>query len=100
MDNASYHSVILNKSQQTQESEIVYWLKKNNIIVGPTETKEELFECLQPFKLSHKIHELDQTANQQGHQVIWLPPYHCQYNPTELIWTRVKREVADKNNTF
>jgi hypothetical protein len=34
-----------------------------------------------------------------GHEVIRLPPYHCQYNPIELIWAQVKAEVA-KNNTF
>jgi len=35
-----------------------------------------------------------------GHEVIRLPPYHCQYNPIELIWAQVKGEVATKNTTF
>jgi len=35
-----------------------------------------------------------------GHEVIRLPPYHCQYYPIELIWAQVKGEVATKNNTF
>jgi len=34
------------------------------------------------------------------HEVIQLPPYHCQYNPIELIWAQVKNKVATKNNTF
>lgn len=34
------------------------------------------------------------------HEVIRLPPYHCQYNPIELIWAKVKGEVAKNNNTF
>jgi len=35
-----------------------------------------------------------------GHEVIRLPPYHCQYNPIELIWAQVKGEVVTKNSTF
>jgi len=35
-----------------------------------------------------------------GHEVIRLPPYHCQYNPIELIWAQVKGEIANKNNSF
>jgi len=35
-----------------------------------------------------------------GHEVVRLPPYHCQYNPIELIWAQVKGEVAKNNTTF
>lgn len=43
---------------------------------------------------------LDQIVLEKGHEVIRLPPYHCQYNAIELIWAQVKRQVATKNNTF
>jgi len=35
-----------------------------------------------------------------GHKVVRLPPYHCQYNPIELILAQVKGEVAKNNKTF
>lgn len=35
-----------------------------------------------------------------GHEVVRLPPYHCEYNPIELIWAQVKGQVAAKNFTF
>lgn len=35
-----------------------------------------------------------------GHEVVRLPPYHCQYNPIELIWAQVKGKVAKNNTTF
>ncbi|KAF0730134.1 DDE 3 domain-containing protein [Aphis craccivora] len=35
-----------------------------------------------------------------GHEVVRLPPYHCQYNPIELIWAQVKGEVAKNNTNF
>lgn len=47
-----------------------------------------------------KIYRLDQMALEHGHEVVRLPPYHCQYNPIELVWAQVKNEVATKNNTF
>jgi len=43
------------------------------------------------------LHEIEL---EKGHEVIRLPPYPCQYNPIELIWTQIKGEVATKNNTF
>lgn len=35
-----------------------------------------------------------------GHDVIRLPPYHCQYKTTELIRAQIKKEVVEKNTTF
>ena len=32
-----------------------------------------------------------------GHTVVRLPPYHCDLNPFEYIWSDVKRMVAEKN---
>ena len=49
---------------------------------------------------TNRNNELDQLANERGHQIIRLPCYHCQYNPIELVWAQVKREVAKKDSTF
>jgi hypothetical protein len=43
---------------------------------------------------------LYQIANDMGHFVIRLPPYHCQYNPLQVIRAEVKGEVAHVINTF
>ena len=37
-------------------------------------------------------------TKEAGHRVLRLPPYHCQYNPIELIWAHHKGNVAKKNN--
>lgn len=50
--------------------------------------------------LKKKKYKLDEVSLQMGHEVVRLPPYHCQYNPIELIWAQVKGEVAKKNSTF
>jgi transposase len=102
MDNASYHSMKLNKcpTSNTRKGDIVAWLKENNISFSPHEIRTELLIRVKMNKPLHPTYELDQIANEMGHQVIRLPPYHCQYNPIELIWAKIKGEVASKNNTF
>ncbi|KAG5882807.1 hypothetical protein JTB14_009246 [Gonioctena quinquepunctata] len=29
-----------------------------------------------------------------------LPPYHCELNPIELVWTAIKKSVAARNTTY
>jgi hypothetical protein len=35
-----------------------------------------------------------------GYLVVRMSPYHCQYNPIELIWVQIKFKVAKLNTTF
>lgn len=101
MDNAPYHSALLEKVPNTSwnKCDIQEWLSKRNVPFFNHEFKAELLERVAPFK-KEKKYELDELALQFGHQVVRLPPYHCQYNPIELVWAQVKREVAEKNKTF
>ncbi|CAB3249991.1 unnamed protein product [Arctia plantaginis] len=62
------------------------------------ETKTQRWSKVQRNR-PEKIYELDQLALESGHEVIRLPPYHCQYNPIELVWAQAKNEVASKNTT-
>lgn len=34
------------------------------------------------------------------HEVVRIPPSHCQYSIIELIWAQFKRSVTEKNSTF
>ena len=45
-----------------------------------------------------KKYLIDTIAKDAGHKVVRLSPYHCQYNPIELIWAQVKKNIAEKNN--
>ncbi|VVC41363.1 Ribonuclease H-like domain [Cinara cedri] len=56
----------------------------------------ELEKKVKMAKSREKRYQLDELAYQMGHEVIRLPPYHCQYNPNELIWAQVKGEIATK----
>lgn len=101
MDNASYHSTLKEKipTSKWRKNEIVQWLQRKGIQHDPIVTRAELLSMPQ-IKLAEKIYELDVLANEMGHEVVRLPPYHCHYNPIELIWAQVKRDIASKNKTF
>lgn len=60
------------------------------------ETNVELLEKVKRNKKKERVFELDEEAYKAGHEVVRLPPYHCQYNLIELIWTLIKNEVASK----
>ena len=40
---------------------------------------------------------IDNIAKKYGHEVIRLPPYHCDLNAIELIWADEKNYVAREN---
>jgi hypothetical protein len=63
------------------------------------ETISELLIRLALYKSREKVYEVGQIANKMGRFVIRLHFYHCQYNPIELTWVAVKREVAQINKT-
>lgn len=43
---------------------------------------------------------VDTLAEEAGHTILVLPPYHFELNPIELIWAFVKNYVASKNTSF
>lgn len=102
MDNASYHSSLKEKvpTTNTKKEEIVSWLKEKELPCNPTHTIRELLSVVNEHRNKYRRYELDDIAAEMGHEVVRLPPYHCQYNPIELIWAQIKGEVATKNNTF
>ncbi|KAE9526959.1 hypothetical protein AGLY_013607 [Aphis glycines] len=101
MDNASYHSTLNedNLKSNTKKADIQKWLQNKSI---PFTLKETLCELREKVKLSmpkEKKYKLDEIALQMGHEVVRLPPYHCQYNPIETIFAQVKGEVTEKHHS-
>ena len=37
------------------------------------------------------VYEIVKLYQDHGHAVVWTPPYHCEYNPIELVWGISKR---------
>jgi transposase len=97
-DNASYHTVQMNKSPNTntRKADIQAWLRANSVNFEEYLYKEELLVLVNQHK-TEPIYEADEILRAHGHEVLRLPPYHCDLNPIELIWSTVKRKVGGKN---
>jgi transposase len=102
MDNVSYHSTTSENypKSNTKKFDVQQWLTNKGIDFSPLETLCELRERVKYVTPREKNYELDEIALQMGHSVVRLPPYHCQYNPIELIWAQIKNKVAELNTTF
>jgi len=97
MDNASYHSALLEDypKSNSRKADVQQWLHDKNIDFSPVETLDELRAKVKLAMPRGKIYKLDRLTVDE-----LLPPYHCQYNPIELIWAQFKGRVAEKNSTF
>ena len=117
MDNASYHSVKAEKLQrQTQINQKCRNGSENTIIEFSTSLKKkELYTLIKQVKPRFQKYRIDEIwrmiavvevintaryAKKWGHEILRLPPYHCDLNPEELIWAQVKNYVARNNKTF
>lgn len=98
MDNASYHVTQINKppTMHNLKADIQKWLSDNNITFEECFTKAELL-CLVQENRPTPLYEAEELLKQHGHEVLKLPPYHCDLNAIELIWSLVKRKIASKN---
>ena len=61
--------------------------------------KRELYNLIRSsnFKPKYAVYEMARAA---GHEVVHLPPYHCELSPIELAWSQVKRHIKDNNCLF
>jgi len=98
MDNASYHSTLTENYPRSNwgKNDLQKWLTEKNTEFHPLETLAELRQKVKAFIPHEKNYLLDQIALENGHKVIRLPPYHCQYNAIELILAQVSEVVKNK----
>ncbi|KAG3247497.1 hypothetical protein PI124_g7811 [Phytophthora idaei] len=69
------------------------WLFRNHIDFEPSWFIPQLLELVKAHKskpnyVSHRI------ANEQGHYLLYTPPYHPELQPIEMVWGRVKNRIA------
>ena len=62
--------------------------------------KPKLYDIIKLYKPRFRSYEIDKMADEFGHSVVRLPPYHCEFNPIELIWAQVKDFVRKRNTKF
>ncbi|XP_077508699.1 uncharacterized protein LOC144120102 [Amblyomma americanum] len=102
MDNAPYHSVALEKppTTSTRKIEIQAWLTRKGISWSTDMVRAELLDLCKRTTSGHTVYAIDTLAAKHGHEVLRLPPYHCEFNPIEQVWSMVKGFVEKRNKAF
>lgn len=102
MDNAPYHSVALEKAptKSTRKADIQLWLTKKGVPWSQDMVRAELLELSRKVNTPTIVHRIDTLAATHGHEVLRVPPYHCEFNPIELVWSQVKGYIAKRNTCF
>ncbi|RZB39844.1 DDE 3 domain containing protein, partial [Asbolus verrucosus] len=62
------------------------WLLNHSIDFSQNFSKKQLWDLIKPFRTNRRRYLTDETLRENGHEVLRLPPYHCQYNPIEMAW--------------
>ena len=98
LDNASYHNFVDPEDQIPTNAwklvEIREWFRRQNIDFNEKSFKYELLIRIKAMNLK-KVYAIDKIFHAHGHEVLRLPPYHSHLNPIELVWAKVKRQVAN-----
>ena len=97
MDNASYHSsqIELLPRRGWRKAAIQEWLTKHNITWNKDMIIAELLKLVEPMRTQPQFQDkrIDALARQAGHEVLRLPPYHCELNAIELVSRNFNRPL-------
>ncbi|XP_050516676.1 uncharacterized protein LOC126891544 [Diabrotica virgifera virgifera] len=102
MDNAPYHSRKLEKIPNNSENKekIKEWLRSKDIYFEEDYLKSELLDDVAHFKSQYDERIVDKIAKSKNVKLLRLPPYQCELNPIELVWSEIKRVLARHNTNF
>ncbi|XP_072389494.1 uncharacterized protein [Diabrotica undecimpunctata] len=100
MDNASYHSRLYTKIPNTssKKGDIIEFMENKGMATPSKCTKKELLQLIKQQNFQ-KEYVIDKLFERHGHMVLRLPPYHCVFNPIEMIWADVKKELRKMNQS-
>jgi transposase len=73
------------------KGKLITWLQKRNIDFPEKAMKDEIWTIVSPRRPAKEYH-LDKYVKQLGHKILRLPPYHCQFNAIEMVWSECKRK--------
>ena len=59
----------------------------------------DIFQFLREFRPYFNKYAVDEMAKAHGHTVLRLPPYHCVFNPIELLWGYQKQVLRRESSS-
>lgn len=96
LDNAAAHCVrndALPTMSWTKER-IREWLTGRSLEWEEDMIKKELIDVAESARSECDGYRIDAIATSAGHEILRLPPYHCELNPFTRVWDLVRDEVA------
>jgi hypothetical protein len=95
--NAAYHRVYgehVPKPAQMKKAECIVYLKDKNIDVDETSSRLQLQRDVREYIKTNEKIEIVRLAEEEGHKVLFTPPYHSDLQPIELTWAFIKGNVG------
>ena len=99
MDNAKYHSRLSEKTPTAniKKNYMISFMTKHHIeIPSPLPVKHVLLEKIREANILKK-YIIDSMATTAVYSVLRLPPYHCVFNPIEMVWNKLKHYARHLN---
>ncbi|KAH8038358.1 hypothetical protein HPB51_001141 [Rhipicephalus microplus] len=87
-------------TKSTRKADIQLWLTKKGVPWSEDMVRAELLELSRKVNTPSIVSRIDTLAATHGHEVLRVPPYHCEFNPIELVWSQVKGYIAARNTGF
>ena len=99
IDNAPYHSKNTeNYPTSKWRKQFVDWLTEKNITFLDKALRAELWTLVKSEREKFPDKVMGTVAKEYyEHEILRLPPYHCELNPIELAWAAEKNYVAGEN---
>ena len=87
LDNASYHSAMVELLPRRgwRKDKIRAWLDNHKIPWTEDMIIAELLKLVEPLRPQFEKRRIDELAKAAGHELLRLPPYHCELNAIELV---------------
>ena len=99
MYNAPYHSKNTENypTSKWPKQQFVDWLTEKNITFPDKALRAELWTLVKSEREKFPDKVMETVAKEYGHEILRLPPNHCELNPIELVWAAEKNYVAGEN---
>jgi hypothetical protein len=75
------------------------WLRRHGVACDVSTRKANLFAAIAVLKPKDKVFSMEDVLRAHGDAVLRTPPYMCNLNPIELVWSNIKHYVRSNNMT-
>ncbi len=95
MDNAKYHNKLPSEipRKNNKKDQMMEYLDDKKVKYDSRESKQMIWEKVRKYVLKNSKPVVCEMALEEGHEVVYTPPYHSEFQPIELVWGIIKGEV-------